>query len=64
MEQNASGVAISCPNCGHHFNIESALTTQFKSEMQQELSKERKRIIEEYEKKEAALRERELALEL
>ncbi|MDX1478931.1 MAG: DUF2130 domain-containing protein [Saprospiraceae bacterium] len=64
MEQNASGVAISCPNCGHHFNIETALTTQFRSELQEELIAERAKLLEQLEKKEASLRERELALEL
>ncbi len=54
---------ITCPNCGHAYNIESALSTRYEERLKDELTKERQRLAEALSQREAKLSAREQALE-
>lgn len=53
---------ISCPNCGHRFDMEGAVANELKVEFEQKLNKEKHEIEKRYKQKalELAAREREL----
>ena len=63
MNEKMTGVDITCPNCEHRFNIETALSSRYKAEFEDRIAQEKQTLEQQMKIREQEIKAREIALE-